>query len=368
MTDHEYMLIAIAEAKKGWGNTHLNPLVGAIIVEDGMVVSGGYHAKYGGPHAEIEALNNLGRKPNKGAVLYVTLEPCCSKGKTCPCTDAILESGLKKVVIGAIDPDERHRGRGIEILKSAGVETTAGVLQSDCEDLNLLFNHVAKTGEPLIAGKTATTLDGKVSTRTGSSQWITGEIARRDVMRWRRLFPAIAVGSGTVLADNPSLTSRLDDLVTCGTRFVFDRRLRTRTGLDSLHVFTDSFKDKTVVVTNDETAEVSDFEERGIQVWKLHGSGIEFWITFKKRCTEDFLNGVYFEGGPCLLSDLLAHRQLNYLFAYRAPKFLADNEAPVFLQGQSIANMGDAFTLGNVQQSILGDDQLMRGFINYSPL
>jgi diaminohydroxyphosphoribosylaminopyrimidine deaminase / 5-amino-6-(5-phosphoribosylamino)uracil reductase len=360
-----YMSEALTEARKGWGKVYPNPMVGAVIVEDGTIVSRGYHAKAGGPHAEIEALKNLGRKPNDNATMYVTLEPCCTTGKTGPCTEAIKAAGIRKVCIGAIDPDQRHQGRGIDILRSAGVETVTGILKDECEDLNLIFNHVSTKGSPFLAGKTATTLDGKVATRTGNSQWITGALARSDVMRWRRYFPAIAVGSGTVLADDPSLTSRLEDSVDCGVRFVFDRKLRTRAALYDLQVYNDAFKEKTIVLTLRNAAGLSDFENKGIKIWKLDGDGLVFWESFKRRCMEASIHGVYFEGGPVLLNDLLAHNQLDYLFAYRAPKFLADSEAPAFISGQVIENMNAAFELNQVRHAIFGNDQLTRGFVKY---
>ena len=365
MTDEGYMQMALDEARKAWGQTQSNPMVGAVIVENGEVVSRGYHAKFGGPHAEVQALSHLGRKPSSDAVMYVTLEPCCSTGKTPPCTEAIMDSGIRKVVIGAIDPDPRHQGRGVEILNAAGIETVVGVLSDACEDLNLIFNHVAKSHEPFLAAKTATTLDGKVSTRSGSSKWITGELAREDVMRWRRYFPAIAVGSGTVLADNPSLTSRWAGSVRCGIRFVFDRRLRTFGQMGTLNVYNDEFKNQTVLVCTEGSEGVDELREKGIQVWELPLDEAEFWPVFKSRCVQNFITGVYVEGGPGLLSGLLAKQQLDYLFAYRAPKFLADTEAPEFVGGQSVDHMAQAYSLSHVQHATFGDDQLSRGFIKY---
>ena len=365
MTSEGYMRMALDEARKGWGQTQSNPMVGAVIVENDEVVSRGYHAEFGGPHAEVDALSNLDRKPSSDTVMYVTLEPCCSTGKTGPCTEAIKESGIRRVVIGAIDPDPRHQGRGVEILKAAGIETVVGILSDTCEDLNLIFNHAAKTNEPFFAAKTATTLDGKVSTRSGSSKWITGALAREDVMQWRRYFPAIAVGSGTVLADDPSLTSRWAGSVQCGVRFVFDRRLRTLKQVDTLKVYNDEFKSQTVLVCVEGSEGVDGLPEKGIQIWELPSDEDVFWSAFKSRCIEESITGVYFEGGPGLLSDLLAKQQLDYLFAYRAPKFLADTEAPEFVSGQSVDQMAQAYTLNNVQHATFGDDQLSRGFIKY---
>ena len=150
MTDEAYMQVALDEARKGWGETKGNPMVGAIIVEGGEIVSRGYHAVYGGPHAEIEALNNLGRAPSANATMYVTMEPCSTTGKTGPCTEAIKKNGLSRVVIGAIDPDIRHQGRGVAILNEAGIETKVGFLSEPCEDLNLIFNHNSCTKISLI--------------------------------------------------------------------------------------------------------------------------------------------------------------------------------------------------------------------------
>ncbi|MCB1121905.1 MAG: bifunctional diaminohydroxyphosphoribosylaminopyrimidine deaminase/5-amino-6-(5-phosphoribosylamino)uracil reductase RibD, partial [Verrucomicrobiae bacterium] len=357
--DETWMQAALDEARKGWGTTHPNPMVGAVIVEDEEIVSRGFHARAGEPHAEVEALKLLGRRPSENATMYVTLEPCCTTGKTGPCTEAILKNSISKVVVGAIDPDERHQGRGIEILKKAGLEVSTGILGEECEDLNLIFNHFVRTGEPFLAGKTATTLDGKTATRTGHSQWITGETAREDVARWRRYFPAIAVGGGTAMADNPALTSRLEGEVTCGTRFVFDRRLITRSGLESLQVFNDAFKEKTILVTHRDVHVLDDYRNHGIQVWALEGDVEGFWESFKRRCLEASIPGVYFEGGSGLLSDLLASGNLHYLFAYRAPKFLADAQAPSFVEWQTVERMDAAYRLQKVRHKTFGDDQLI---------
>jgi diaminohydroxyphosphoribosylaminopyrimidine deaminase/5-amino-6-(5-phosphoribosylamino)uracil reductase len=250
-----FMRRAIVLARRAWGDTHPNPHVGALIVEGGRVVAEGWHERAGGPHAEICALRALGRKPAPDAALVVTLEPCCTHGRTGACTDAILAAGIRRVVAGATDPFPAHSGRGFALLREAGVSVAAGVLARECEDLNLIFNHsVAHGGAPFVALKTATTLDGRIATRAGKSQWITGPEARADVMRWRRYFPAAAVSAATVLADNPRLTCRIaGEPECCPVRFVFDRRLRTA-GREGLHVFEDAFAGKTVVVTTAETA------------------------------------------------------------------------------------------------------------------
>ena len=178
------------------GNTHPNPMVGAVIVEQDQVVATGYHKAAGKDHAEVDALRNLGRQPASDAVLYVTLEPCCTHGRTPPCTEAILDAGIRQVYIGTSDPNPKVAGQGIQQLREAGVEVHSGkLLEKQCRDLNLIYNHwISNSLSPLLAGKVATTLDGFTATRDKQSKWITSEQARQDVMRWRRLFPAIAVG------------------------------------------------------------------------------------------------------------------------------------------------------------------------------
>jgi len=243
LTKHEpFMRRALELARQGWGETHPNPMVGALIVEEGRIVAEGYHAQDGGPHAERLALLARGKPPRPGAIMYVTLEPCSTPGRTGACTDAIIAAGFKHVVVGATDPNPAHAGKGFEVLRSAGIEVTSGVLETECSDLNLIFNHWVVKGTPLIAAKSAVTLDGRMACRTGESKWITGEQARADVHRWRRLFPAIAVGAGTVMKDNPRLTARMAGVEEwCPIRFVFDGLLRTVVDKQLADVYTDEF-------------------------------------------------------------------------------------------------------------------------------
>lgn len=188
--DEAFMRQALALARRNWGQTHPNPMVGALIVEEGRVVSEGSHAEDGGPHAERIALSTLGRRPREGAVLYVTLEPCSTTGRTGACTDAIIAAGIRRVVVGSPDPNPAHSGRGFDVLRSAGIDVVPGVLETDCADLNLIFNHWIRRDTPLLAAKAGMTMDGKIACRTGESRWITNEASRADVHRWRRLFPA----------------------------------------------------------------------------------------------------------------------------------------------------------------------------------
>ena len=366
-TDIKYMRRALELARRGWGTTHPNPMVGAVVVDSDKIVGEGYHEKAGGPHAEVRALNQIENTLSSQACLYVTLEPCSTQGRTPPCTEAIIKAGIKRVVIGAIDPYLQHRGLGVEIIRRQGVEVLSGVLEKECEDLNLIFNFRVRRERPLFAGKAATTLDGRVATRSGSSQWITGERAREDVMDWRRLFPAIAVGSGTVLADDPRLTSRRNGEVWCPIRFVFDTRMRTvREPLPS--VYTDEFRDNTFVVTGESSdpSLKSRLSESGIKGWTLpEAEGGVSLTDFRRRCVENGIEGVYFEGGSRLLSSLLENRELDYLFSYRSPLFFADERALPMFVGQQPLEVGAGFRLDQVEHAVLGADQLIRGFVTY---
>ena len=366
---HEhFMRRALAVARQGWGNTHPNPLVGAVIVEQGEVVAEGFHARDGEPHAEIMALHHLERLPRPGATLYVTLEPCSTQGRTGACTSAIIAAGIQHVVVGATDPNPVHAGHGFEVLRAAGVEVTEGVLADDCVDLNLIFNHWITTQTPLLAAKAAVTLDGKIATRTNDSEWITGEMARADVHHWRRLFPAIAVGAGTILSDNPSLTSRVDDEVWCPVRFVFDGLLRTVVDKSLPKVYTDEYKHRTIVVTTPHggLGYMRKLQAMGVQVWNLPSPTMRAPLPdFRRKCAEAGITGVYFEGGALIISELIQFRQLDYLFVYRAPVLLGDEKARAAFKGLRTEKLVNAVRMKNVRHASFGPDQLMRGHVVY---
>ena len=205
-----YMRLALRLARRGYGTTSPNPMVGAVLVKGGKIIGRGWHHRAGEPHAEIEALRDAQERGHtvKGATLYVTLEPCCTRGRTPPCTDAIVAAGIKRVVAGAIDPNPRHRGRGFRILRRAGLAVTHGVMAEECARLNEAFNHWIVQRTPFVTVKAGMTLDGKIATAAGESKWITGEKARAYGMKLRQGVDAILVGINTVLADDPSLTVR----------------------------------------------------------------------------------------------------------------------------------------------------------------
>ncbi len=367
--DHTwFMRRAIAVAKRGWGDTHPNPLVGALIVESGEIVAEGHHAKAGEAHAEINALRALGRKPLAGATLYVTLEPCCTHGRTPPCTEAIIENKFARVVVGATDPNPAHAGHGFEILRAAGIEVIRGVLAAECEDLNLIFNRWITAKQPLFAAKAGVTLDGKVATRLGESKWITGETARANGHLWRRYFPAIAVGAGTLRADNPRLTSRLEGSEWCPVRFVFDGLLRSVLDKAMPNLYTDEFRERTIVVTTSHggLGYMRKLNAMGVRTWVLSNASPKVaFPDFRKKCAEEGITGVFFEGGAQLVSELLQARELDYLFSYQAPVLFGDDKGKTIFRGLRTEHLVNAVRLESVRHETLGEDVLTRGFVKY---
>lgn len=367
--DETFLRRALELARSVWGTTHPNPMVGALIVEEGRVVGQGATAPDGGPHAERLALLARGKPPRPGATLYVTLEPCSTHGRTGACTDAIIASGIKRVVVGATDPNPAHAGRGFAVLRAAGIEVITGVLERECTDLNLIFNHWITHGGPMIAGKAATTLDGKIACRTGESHWISNETSRADVHRWRRLFPGIAVGAMTILKDNPRLSARrAGEPEWCPWRFVFDGLLRTVVDKNLPTIFTDEFRDRTIVVTTPHggLGYVRKLRDMGIKVWTFESPTQRVpFADFRKKCAEENIAGVLVEGGAQLISEFLRSRQLDYLFAYHAPMFFADEKAKPIFTGLRPERIEHAVRLGDVVHESFNGDLLMRGRIVY---
>src|SRR5688572_8194293 len=208
--DEEFMRHALRLAQCGYGGTSPNPMVGAVIVRGGEIIGEGWHKRAGDAHAEVNAINSArrGGKELRGATIYVTLEPCCTFGRTPPCTSALIESGIARVMVGAKDPNPKHSGQGLVLLRKAGIQVQAGLLGEDCARLNEVFNHWIKTGRPFVICKSAMSLDGKIATNSGDSKWITGEKARAVGMKLRLGADAILAGVNTILRDDPALTLR----------------------------------------------------------------------------------------------------------------------------------------------------------------
>ncbi|EDY84502.1 riboflavin biosynthesis protein RibD [Verrucomicrobiia bacterium DG1235] len=363
------MKVALEEARKGWGCTHPQPMIGAALVEAGQVVATSYIEQPGSTAPEVRLFERLGRKPKEGASLFLTLEPGPSSNRLESGVRAIIDSGVSYVVIGASDPMPEHANKGADALKEGGVKVERRILIEDCEDLNIISNFWVQNRIPIFAAKSATTLDGKIACRSGESKWITGEQARQNVMKWRRLFPSIAVGAGTLVEDDPRLTSRIEgEPEWCPMRFVFDGLLRTAMGQYLPSIYTDDFRDNTIVVTTDAagTGYIRRLETEGVNVWVLPVENMKVpFSVFRKRCADVGINGVYFEGGSRLVSELLHMRELNYHFNYRAPILLGDDKAKSVYRGLRTEKLAQAIRLEKVRHEMFGDDQLMRGFVGY---
>lgn len=369
----ERMQGAIALAQKAWGQTACNPMVGARIFDKNRCLAEAYHQRSGGPHAEVSALNALEGPVTKDTELYITLEPCSTLGRTGACTDAIIGSGIKRVIVGALDPNPLHSGKGIEVLKAAGIDLVTGVEEAECRELNMIYNHWIQKQRPFCAMKFATTLDGYLSTASGQSKWITGEIARNDVMWWRRLFPAIAVSHNTLCFDNPELTSRWSGgdgvqgvSVHCPLRFVFNRQLL---GIEKYHqykLFQDAHADQTIVVHADTVPleQSQALDAMGIRSWSIPERGGQLSMeAFFLRCAEAEIPGIYIEPGARLASQLLADSCVDYVFVYQASKFLLDSEAASLGLKRKSQSMDECLSLESVIHKNLGADHLTRGYL-----
>jgi diaminohydroxyphosphoribosylaminopyrimidine deaminase/5-amino-6-(5-phosphoribosylamino)uracil reductase len=266
-----FMRAALAEARKAVGQTSPNPAVGAILTSKGRIISRGHHRGAGRPHAEIECLNRLKKSVPSDAVLYVTLEPCSTVGRTGACTDAIIRAGIRRIVIGAIDPNPEHNGKGIRKLRQAGIDVVSGVLAEECTSLNQGFNKWITTGLPFVIAKCGMTLDGRLTLPPRSGRWVTSAAARRDAQELRRTVDAIIVGGETVRKDNPSLTIR-----PTGKQHQPWRVVLTKSGELSRrsNLFQDRFKDRTLVYRNKPLeAVLRDLGRKGVLSVLVEGGG-----------------------------------------------------------------------------------------------
>lgn len=355
MTDQEYMALALQLAEKGAGWTSPNPMVGAVLVKDGEIIGRGYHAKCGGLHAERAALAACAGDP-AGATLYVTLEPCCHHGRQPPCTEAILQAKIARVVVGSGDPNPLVAGKGLDLLRAHGVQVTEGVLDRECRALNHVFFHFIQTGRPYVVLKYAMTLDGKLAAYTGASQWITGEQARRHVHTQRSRYRAILVGVGTVLADDPQLTCRLeggrDPL-----RVVCDTNLRTPL---TANVVRTARQTPTCLATCvSQESRLAPYREAGCQVLSLPQSNGQVSLpALMKALGSQGVDSVLAEGGSALHWSLVRDGLVNRVQAYLAPKILGGQGAKSPVGGQGFPHPDQALRLAPPTLTPLGEDLL----------
>ena len=350
--DKKYMERALKLALKGEGNVNPNPMVGAVVVKNGTIVGEGYHKQYGGPHAEVYALNEAGAEC-RGATIYVTLEPCSHYGKTPPCAEKIIEMGIKKCVIACLDPNPLVAGRGVKLLERAGIEVEVGLMETEALELNRVFMKYITKGKPFVFLKCAITLDGKIAARTGSSKWITNEISREKVQRLRHRFMGIMVGANTLVTDNPRLNARIEG----GNdpfRIVIDPGLVVP--IDSNFV---SMKDgKSIIITsekNNNSEKVLSLEEKGVRFAWLPGD--EFKISdVLKKIGEFKIDSVLLEGGSYLISKAFEENAIDGGEIFIAPKILGDQKGIPFIKGFSFDSIEEAFELKNVKFNQYGNN------------
>ena len=359
--DEMFMREALRIARNAEGRTSPNPLVGAVIVRDGIIVAEGWHRKAGTPHAEVHALRMAGDLA-KGATLYVTLEPCAHVGRTGPCAVAVRDAGIRRVVVAMSDPNPLVAGKGIQILRDAGVEVTVGVCEAEARQLNEVFLHWITTGQPFVVLKTAMTLDGKIATASGASKWITGEAARLRVHELRDRYDAILAGIGTALADDPSLTTRLPDRTGKNpVRIIVDSNARLPL---TSNVVTDGQAQTIVAVTEAAPEErVAALRAHGVDVLTCGtGSHVDL-VQLMQELGRREIASVLVEGGGTVNFSLLAAGLVDKVHAFVAPKIVGGRTAKTPVEGEGFAQLADSVQLTQLTAESVGGDVLLTGYV-----
>lgn len=357
MDEIGYMRHAIQLARQGCGWVNPNPLVGAVIVKDGKIIGEGCHKRYGELHAECNALANC-QTSAAGATLYVTLEPCCHHGRTPPCTRAIIESGISRVVVGSSDPNPLVAGKGIGILHSHGIEVIENIAKDECDKLNESFFHYIQNKTPYVVMKYAMTMDGKIATHTGKSQWITGPAARQRVHGERHRYSAIMIGTGTVLADDPMLTCRLENSRN-PLRIVCDTSLRTP--LQAKIITTTDTAPTLIATAITDTNRHQPYLDAGCEIMVLPQKDNYIDLnSLMQRLGEKQIDSLLLEGGGTLNWSALQSGIVNKVQAYIAPKlFGGSGKTPV--EGFGVDYPEGAFLLSKPVITLVGEDILLEG-------
>ena len=354
--DRQYMKMALELAQKGMGFTAPNPMVGTVIVKNGRIIGQGYHRKYGGLHAEREALAACTEEP-KGASIYVTLEPCCHYGKQPPCVNAILEAGIRRVIIGSSDPNPLVAGKGIRILKDHGIEVTENILKEECDKLNEAFFYYIQNKKPYVVMKYAMTMDGKIAAYTGESKWVTGEAARIHVQEQRLKYTGIMVGVGTVLADDPMLTCRLENSRN-PVRIICDSHLRTP--LTSKIVRTAKTIPTILASSSKDQQKIKNYEEMGCQVLYVPEKNGHIDLNrLMEILGATKIDSILLEGGGSLNWSALESGIVQKVQTYIAPKLFGGEEAKTPVEGKGFPDPASAVLLKNSEMIRLGDDFLI---------
>lgn len=364
MDDEAYMKRVLELAKKGWGTTSPNPMVGAVIVKNGKIIGEGYHERPGEAHAEINALNSISDRTD-GAAIYVNLEPCSHYGRTPPCAKALIKAGIKRAVIAMKDPNPRVAGRGIDMMREAGIRVEVGLMEQEARILNEVFIKYITTPYPFIVQKSAVTLDGKTATATGASRWITGEDARKYVHKIRSGMKGIMVGIGTVLNDNPRLTARLKgEKGKDPHRIIVDSR--GHIPLDS-NVITVKSNAKTIVATTNRMSARKEDElmDMGVEVIKVEEDAsrrvdLERLMRILHRREID---GILLEGGGTLNFSMHLLGLVDKVIYFIAPKIIGGKDAPTSVDGKGFSSLSQEVKLEKVSSRLIGNDLFIEGYV-----
>ena len=358
MNDTDFMREALRIAKNAEGRTSPNPMVGAVIVREGKIIAEGWHRKAGTPHAEVHALNMAGELA-KNSTMYVTLEPCSHYGRTPPCANKIVESGIKKVFVAMKDPNPLVAGRGIEILKSAGIDVEVGLLEDDAQKLNEIFLKYITKKIPFVTAKFACSLDGKIATTAGESQWITCEESRKFSHHLRDMYDSIMVGVNTVIADNPSLTTRLV-IGKNPVRIVVDSHARTP--IDS-KIIRDGQAETIIAVTENAPPEkISELKNFGVEIITAGRDKVDLKILLEELAKRE-ITSVLVEGGGTLHYSMFEKNLVDKIFAFIAPKIIGGKNSLTAVEGAGFEKLSDVVQIKNISAENLGEDILLTGYI-----
>lgn len=357
--DVRFMRRAIALARRGEGRVEPNPMVGCVLVRGGRVIGEGYHRRFGGPHAEVEALGSC--TGARGATAYVTLEPCCHYGKTPPCTKSLIDAGVSRVVVGCLDPNEKVSGGGLKLLKKAGVETAVGIEEATACQLILPFRRWVVDHRPYVIAKWAQSIDGKIATRTGASNWISGASSRRLVHRLRARVDAVMAGSGTVRIDDPRLTARGVRIRRRAARVVWDTRLRTTS---ACNVVADTSAAPTIILTarkNVESRAAAILRAKGVDILgcRTARGGLSVRDGLRKLAQRGMTN-VLLEGGAMLTASFIDAGLVDEAWVFVAPLVLGGTGAPSALPGRGFASLDDARRRVHVASRRVGEDHFYK--------
>lgn len=363
MDDEIFMNRALELAEGGRGRTTPNPLVGAVVVKDDRIIGEGHHEVVGGAHAEVNALDAAGKNA-AAATLYVTLEPCNHTGRTPPCTEKILASGIRRLVVAMADPNPHVRGGGIDLIRQQGIEVTTGVLESQARRLNEAYVKYITTGLPFVVVKCAATLDGWIATGSGDSKWVSGRRSRQYVHRLRNAMDAILVGVDTVVADDPRLTVRLKDVEgSQPRRIILDTQLRV--SADARVLRCEDGAD-TIVVAGPAAAEN--------RIKRIAAAGARVLAAPVKNGRVDLaalmpmlgqmqVTSLLIEGGGAVIGSALRDRIVDKIVFFYAPKiFGGDNGVPM-CRGSGAERMGDSIPVGNINVHRFDDDVMIEGYV-----